>query len=54
MDIGRSNLIELDILMEGLPIVPKPYMVPLKCHEFVDNKIKQIEEAGIILQSMSD
>ena len=48
-DIGRTNLIELDIPMVGLPIASKPYMVPLKYHEFVDYKIKQLEEAGIIL-----
>ena len=49
MDIGRTNLIELDIPMEGLPIASKPYTVPLKYHEFVDHEIKQLEEAGIIL-----
>ena len=49
MDIGRTNLIELDILMEGLLIASKPYMVPLMYHQFMDHKIKQLEEAGIIL-----
>ena len=39
-DIGRNNLIELDIPMEGLLIVSKPYTVPLKYCEFVDHKIK--------------
>ena len=53
-DIGRTNLIELDITAEGPPIASKPYTVPLKYHEFVDYKIKQLEEAGIISQSMSD
>ena len=48
MDIGRTNLIEFDIPMEGLPIASKPYMVPLKYHEFMDHKIKQLEKAGII------
>ena len=54
MDIGRPNLIELDIPMEGPPIASKPYTVPLKYCEFVDHKIKQPEEVGIILQSMRD
>ena len=54
MDIGRSNLIELDILTEGPSIASKPYMVPLKYHEFIDHDIKQLEEVGIISRSMSD
>ena len=53
-DIGRTHLIELDILMEGPPIVSKPYTVPLKFCGFVEHKIKQLEEASIILQSISD
>ena len=53
-DIGRTNLIELDIPTEGPPIASKPYTVPLKYHEFMDYKIKQLEEAGIISQSMSN
>ena len=32
-DIGRTNLIELDILMEVLLIASKPYTVPLKYRE---------------------
>ena len=30
MDIGRTNLIELDIMTEGPPITLRPYTVPLK------------------------
>ena len=40
--------------MEGPPIASKLYTVLLKYHEFVDREIKQLEEAGIILQSMSN
>ena len=54
MDIGKTNLIELNILMEGQPIASRPYTVPLKCSKFIDHKIKQLEEAGIISQSMSN
>ena len=54
MDIGRTNLIELDTPMEGLPIASKPYTVLLKYHEFTDHEIKQLEDVGIILQSLSD
>ena len=35
MDIGRTNLIELDIPTEGPPIALKPYTVPLKYCEFM-------------------
>ena len=52
--IGRTNLIELDIPTEGLPVASKPYAIPLKYREFVDHEIKQLEEAGIISRSMSD
>ena len=54
IDIGRTNLIELDIPMEGPLIASKLYTVLLKYLEFVDHEIKQLGEAGIILQSMSD
>ena len=53
-DIGRTNLIELDIPTEGPPITSKPYTVPLKYHEFMDHEIKQLEEVGIISWIMSD
>ena len=52
-DIGRTNLIELDIPTEGPPIASKPYTVPLKYREFVDHEMKQLEEAGIISRGMS-
>ena len=42
------------VVIEGLPIMSKPYTVPLKYREFVDHEIKQLEEAGIISQSMSN
>ena len=54
MDIGRTNLIELDIPTEGPPIASKPHTVPLKYCKFMDHKIKQLEEAGIISRNMSD
>ena len=51
---GRTNLIELDIPPEGLPIALKPYTVPLKYREFVDHEIEQLEEARIISRCMSN
>ena len=53
-DIGRTDLIELDIPMEGPPIVSKAYTVPLKYCEFIDHEIKQLEEASIISHSISN
>ena len=40
MDIGRTNLIELDIPSEGPLIASKPCTMPLKYHKFIDHKIK--------------
>ena len=54
MDIGRTNLIELDIPTEGPLVVSRPYSVPLKYCDFMDPEIKQLEEASIISRSMSD
>ena len=48
IDIGRTNLIKLDIPTEGPLIASKPYMVLLKYQELNDHKIKQLEEEGII------
>ena len=53
-DIGRTNLLDLDTPTEGAQIASKPYSVPLKCREFVDQEIKQFKEAGIISRSMSN
>ena len=44
----------LDIPTVGPPITSKPYIMPLKYHESVDHKIKQLEEVDILSRSMSD
>ena len=54
MNIGRTNLLELDIPIEGPPIASTPYSVPVKYRGCVDQEIKQLEEAGIISRSMTD
>ena len=54
MDIGRNNLIELDIPTKCPPITCKPYSIPLKYQDFVDQEIKQLEDVGIISCSMSN
>ena len=53
LDIGRTNLIELDIPTDGLPIASKLNTVLMKYHKLIDYEIKQLEEMGIISQSMS-
>ena len=53
-DIGRTNLIELDIPTEGPCISCWPDSIPLKYWDFVDEEIQQLEDAGIISRSMSN
>ena len=53
-DIGRSYLIELDIPTEGPPIASRPYSVPLKYQDFIDQEIKQLGDAGIISPFISN
>ena len=53
-DISRTNLLELNIPTEQLPMVSTPYSVPLKNRELVDQDITQLEEAEIMSRSMSD
>ena len=52
--IGRTNLIELHIPTKGPPIACKPYSIPLKYREFVDQEIRQFEDAGNISHLMSN
>ena len=42
-DIGRTNLIELDIPTEGPCISHQPYSIPLKYRDFLDEEIQQQE-----------
>ena len=53
-NIGRSNLIELDIPTEVPATVCKPYSVLLKYRDFVDQETKQLEDMGIISHLMSN
>ena len=48
-DIGRTNLIELDIPTEGPCVSCRPYSIPLKYRDFVDEEIQQLEDTGINL-----
>ena len=53
-DIGRTNLIKLDIATEGPPIACKPYSVLLKYQDLWIKKLKQLEDTGIISHLMSN
>ena len=53
-DIGRTNLIELDIPTVAPCVSCRPYSIPLKYRDFVDEEIQQLEDSGIISRSMSD
>ena len=53
-DIGSTNLITMDIdTDDSLPSVKKPYMLPLKHYDWVQQEIKSLEQAGIITRSVS-
>ena len=52
-DIGSTNLIELDIQTDSPCMACRPYPIPLKYRDFVDEEIQQLEDTGIISRSMS-
>ena len=53
-DFSRTNLVEMDLPMTGLPVTSKPYTIPLKYKSFIDNEIKLLEDAGCISKSLSN
>ena len=53
-DLGLTNLIELDIPIDGPCMSSRPYSIPLKYGDFVDEEIQQLEDIGIISRSMSN
>ena len=53
-DLGRTNLVEMNLPTTGLPVASKPYTIPLKYKSFVDEEIKLLEDAGCILKLISD
>ena len=53
-DIGCTNLITMDIdTGDSPPSMKKPYMLPLKHYDWVQQEIKSLERAGIISRSVS-
>ena len=53
-DIGRTPLIKMDIDMgDNPPICQRPYNLPLKHAEWVKKELHILEEAGVIVKSVS-
>ena len=54
-DVGRTKLHTLDVqVTEGSPVFVKQYTIPLKYQNFINNKSKRLEEAGLISRSLSN
>ena len=53
-DIGKTPLITMDIdTGDSPPVCQRPYNLPLKHAEWVERELKLLEEAGIIIISVS-
>ena len=53
-DIGHTNLITMDIDTSDSPLsAKKPYSLPLKHYNWVQQEIETLERSGIIMQSVS-
>ena len=53
-DIGHTNLITMDIdTGDSMPSLKKPYTLPLKHYNWVQQEIESLERAGIIIRSVS-
>ena len=53
-DIGCTQLVTMDIDMgDSPPVCQKPYTLPLKHYNWVQQEIKTLEHAGVIRKSIS-
>ena len=53
-NIGRTNLITMNTdTGDSLPSMKKPYTLPLKHYDWVQQEIESLEQAGIITRSVS-
>ena len=53
-DIGKTPLLEVEIdTGDSLPIIQKPYTLPLKHTEWVQRELEILEKAGVIVRSVS-
>ena len=53
MDVGRTNFFQMDNPTVGLPVACKPYPFPLKYQKYVNEEIKQLENASCIMKIVS-
>ena len=54
-DVRQTNLHTLDVqVTEGSPVFIKQYTIPLKYQNFIDDKTKRLEEAGLISRSLNN
>lgn len=52
-DISTTPLLKMDIQTEGPPVASRPYVLPLKHHDFVRKTIEELEIGGVIRKSLS-
>ena len=52
MDVGRTNIFQIDNPTVELPTAHKKYPTLLKYQEFVDGEIRYLENAGCISKSL--
>ena len=53
-DIGHTQLVTMDVDMgDSPPICQKPYTLPLKHYNWVQQEIETLEHAGVIRKSIS-
>ena len=53
-DIGRTHLIEMDVdTGDSPPVCQKPYSLPLKHYDWVRKELQLLEQAGVIVKSVS-
>ena len=53
-DIGCTQLVTMDIDMgDSPPVCQKPYTLPLKHYNWVQQEIETLEHAGVIRKSIS-
>ena len=53
-DIGHTQLVTMDVDMgDSPPVCQKPYTLPLKHYNWVQQEIETIEQSGVIRKSIS-
>ena len=53
MDVGRTNLVQMDILTSGLPVIGKPYQISLNYPKSINKEIWLLQNTGYIPKNLS-